>query len=251
MPKYHRRANLPPLQSESGRFNLGLLGGFDLKRQGHSLPTLTAGSQRLLAFLALRDRSVTRTAAADILWPDASEEHAHSSLRSAISRMPDAVQGSLLVGPRDLRLGEDVDVDLYRARALAHRLLNAGRDVAPADLTSRAIEMLSADLLPNWYDDWAIAEAEGWRQLRLHALESIAGHLLAAARHSYAADAALLAIQAEPLRESAHAMIIRIHIAEGNQSEALAAFNAYRVLLRKELNLEPTNQLSDLVKCLR
>jgi SARP family transcriptional regulator, regulator of embCAB operon len=101
--------------------------------------------------------------------------------------------------------------------------------------------------LPNWYDDWTIMEAEGWRQLRLHALEAIAGHLLARGRYSDAADAALLAMQAEPLRESAHGMIIRIHLAQGNQSDALAAYAHYRALLKAELGLEPTSQLSNLV----
>jgi DNA-binding SARP family transcriptional activator len=235
----------------SGQFRIGLLGGFELRHSGAVFPGLTSGSQRLLAYLALRGRSVTRTAAADTLWPDASEDHAHSSLRSAIIRLPAPVQGSVVVSSHDLRLAEKVEVDLREARALAHRLLDAGTELLPSDLDTAAINALSADLLPNWYDDWAIMEAEGWRQLRLHALEGIAGHLLVRRRYSDAADAALLAMQAEPLRESAHGMIIRVHLARGNQSDALAAFDNYRKLLREELGLEPTVQLSDLVANIR
>jgi SARP family transcriptional regulator, regulator of embCAB operon len=233
--------------ADEGRFHIALLGGFELRRGDAVLSGLTSGAQRLLAFLALRGRSVTRAAAADSLWPDVSEAHAYSSLRSAIVRLPSAVQGSVIVSPNDLRLADQVDVDLRDARALAHRLLNAGTDLELRDLDTAAINSLSADLLPNWYDDWTIMEAEGWRQLRLHALEAIAAHLLARGRHSDAADAALLAMQAEPLRESAHGMIIRIHLAQGNQSDALAAFAHYRTLLKAELGLEPTSQLSDLV----
>ena len=37
------------------------------------------------------------------------------------------------------------------------------------------------------------------------------------------------------------------HLAEGNQSEALAEFNRYRALLRAELGLDPTPRLCELV----
>jgi hypothetical protein len=64
-------------------------------------------------------------------------------------------------------------VDIRESRALAHRLVNP-RDVAQeGDLNDRAISALSADLLPDWYDDWAVVEAEDWRQLRLHALDQL------------------------------------------------------------------------------
>jgi hypothetical protein len=29
-------------------------------------------------------------------------------------------------------------------------------------------------LLPGWYDDWVLIEAQIWRQLRMHALEALA-----------------------------------------------------------------------------
>jgi DNA-binding SARP family transcriptional activator len=234
-------------QDENGRYFLGLLGGFEMSRSGQVLPEITAGSQRLLIFLALRPRAITRTSTASILWPDVSEDRAHSSLRSAISRLPRPVQGSVLVTSHDLRLAENVDVDFRASKALANRILDAGDAIDPEDLDFRAIAALSTDLVPDCYDDWAIIEAESWRQLRLHALEAIAGHLLSRGRFGTAAGAALLAIQAEPLRESAHAMLVRIHIAEGNQSEALATFSQYRDLLQTELGLEPTNLLSRLV----
>ncbi len=40
--------------------------------------------------------------------------------------------------------------------------------------------------------------------------------------------AALAAIRAEPLRESAHGALIKVFLAEGNQMEALEGFNRYR-----------------------
>jgi len=137
------------------------------------------------------------------------------------------------------------------SRALAHRLLIVDTLPSDADMTSATISALSSDLLPDLYEDWAVIEAEDWRQLRLHALEALAEQLTAAGRFGDAVEAARAAIQADPLRESAHATLIRVHLAEGNQSEALDAFTFYRALLHKELGLEPTPRLFALVSNLR
>ena len=82
----------------------------------------------------------------------------------------------------------------------------------------------------------------------MHALEALASRLHAAGRWGEAANAAGAAVRAEPLRESAHAALIKVHLAEGNQSEAVREFTRYRALLHTELGLEPTPQLCHLVQ---
>jgi DNA-binding SARP family transcriptional activator len=107
---------------------------------------------------------------------------------------------------------------------------------------------LSADLLPDWYDDWVLVEAEDWRQLRLHALEALADHLPAAGRWGEATAAARAAVRGEPLRETSHVALIRVFLAEGNVSEAIREFTSYQVLLHNELGLEPTPRLCRLIQ---
>jgi DNA-binding SARP family transcriptional activator len=208
---------------------------------------LAGGSQRLLALLGLRDRALMRAGVAGTLWPESTEEHAHSSLRSALGRLSRVSREAVVVTPLDLCLAEHVSVDIREARALAHRLLEPGAAVADSDVEAGAIRALSVDVLPDWYDDWVLVEAEEWRQLRLHALEAAADRLLSVGRFGEATGAALAAVRVEPLRESARAAVIRVHLAEGNQSEALREFARYRTLLRAELGLEPTEQLHRLV----
>jgi SARP family transcriptional regulator, regulator of embCAB operon len=53
-----------------------------------------------------------------------------------------------------------------------------------------AIAGLSVELLPGWFEDWAVLEAENWRQLRLHALEAAASILAGAGRFGEAVGAA-------------------------------------------------------------
>lgn len=230
---------------------ISLLGAFSLKVGGRSIHGLSVGSQRLLVFLALHDRAITRTAVAGTMWPDATEERAGISLRSALSRLDPATRETILVASAGLGLAETVAVDLRDAQALAHRLLAPEPSVLPADLSAEAVAALSQELLPDWYDDWVIAEAEDWRQLRMSALEALAQVLIEHGRLAEAASAARSAMKVEPLRESAHASLIRVHIAEGNQSEALRVYDRYSELLLSALGLEPTGHLTGLVTDIR
>jgi DNA-binding SARP family transcriptional activator len=226
---------------------LAVLGGFGLFWAGRVVEVPTA-SERLLAFLALHGRVAKRAAIAGILWPDVSESHAYSNLRSAITRLRGTPRRVVAASKLQLGLAEGVAVDLHHARALARRLLDPAVVLDGSELGMHAIVALSHDLLPDWYDDWAITEAEDWRQLRLHALEALAGRLIAVGRWGEAAGAAGAAVRAEPLRESARAALIRVHLAEGNQSEAVREFTRYRALLDSELGLAPTPRLRGLLQ---
>ena len=227
---------------------ISLLGSFRLRVGGESVGPLSVGSQRLLVFLALNDRAVGRAAMAGRMWPEASDERAGISLRSALSRLDTATREAILTASAGLSLADTVIVDLRSAQALAYRLLSPSDSLRNADLTTASVTALSSELLPDWYDDWVVAEAEDWRQLRMNALEALADQLIETGRLADAAGAARAAMKVEPLRESAHATLIRVHMAEGNQSEALRVYERYRALLELALGLEPTARLSGLVE---
>jgi DNA-binding SARP family transcriptional activator len=224
-----------------------VLGRFGLVAAGGASVAVANGTQRLLSLLALRDRVVHRASVAGALWPDVSESRAHASLRSALLRIPNAVRSIVSVSDAELSLADGVGVDIRDAQALAHRLLDDNALPMEGDVGRAAIVRLSSDLLPGWRDEWVIPEAEGWRQLRLHALEALTDRLASRARFGDATSAAMAAIKAEPLRESAHAALIRVHLAESNQSEALRQFERYQNLIRAELGIEPTSRLRELV----
>jgi SARP family transcriptional regulator, regulator of embCAB operon len=240
--------SLPGADSD---FVVALLGGFGLFCGG-SLLGIPGMSQRLLAFLALRGRMAKRAAVAGTLWPDASESHAYSNLRSALARLQGTARKTLATSKLELGLAESVTVDVRHAQTLAQRLLDPAVILDRSELSMAAtVPALSADLLPDWYDDWVVIEAEDWRQLRLHALEALTRRLIAMGRWGEAAGAARAAVRAEPLRESGRAALIQVHLAEGNQSEAVREFTQYRALLRAELGLEPTSRLRQLIQGLQ
>ncbi|MBC7593291.1 MAG: winged helix-turn-helix transcriptional regulator [Kineosporiaceae bacterium] len=224
-----------------------LLRGFDFQIGGKSLGSLAAGSQRLLAFVALHSTTVARDTVAGKMWPESTEQKAGISLRSALSRLDTESRNAILSASAGLRLVETVAVDFRQAQEIAGRLLKSSPQVQDSDLDAHAVALLSSDLLPDWYDDWVVSEAEDWLMMRMNALEVQSAELLKRKRYAAAAGSARAAVNAEPLRESATASLIRVHLAEGNQSDALRIYNRYRVLLRKVLNLEPTAALTELV----
>ncbi|MCA1693535.1 MAG: SARP family transcriptional regulator [Actinobacteria bacterium] len=243
-PRGHRVENA----AATGATNeVSLLGGFAFFVGGDTLIGVPPGSQRLLAYLALHGRVVTRHQVAGTFWPKSSEEHAGASLRSALSRLDRPTRRAVEVTAADLGLGEGVLVDFRHAESLARRLIGREAPLTDTDIGAPAVTALSRDLLPGWYEDWALLAAEDWRQLRLHALEAVAARLTAAARLAEAAVAAVAAVRAEPLRESARAALIRVHMAEGNQSAALGEFASYRLLLNAEFGIEPTPRLSQIL----
>jgi DNA-binding SARP family transcriptional activator len=231
----------------SMRIDISVLGGFSVAIDGRPVTGLPVGSQRLLVFLALHDRTVSRAAIAAAIWPDASAERAGVSLRSSLARLDGLGREAIVAASSKLSLTDTVTVDYIQARALAHRLLDSDTPIFDGDLAAAAIATLSRELLPDWYDEWILAESDDWRHLRATAVEALAVRLLKAGRFAEAEGAARAAMRVDPLRETPHSTLIRIHIADGNQSEALSVYEAYREALRAALDLEPTEQFSALV----
>lgn len=204
------------------------------------------GSKRLLAFVALRRGRVERRHVAGALWPVGKDDRAAGNLRSALWRLRGAGIEVLRSDKWSLSLREGVDVDVHRLNAWADRLIS--RQAQVGDLEPMDMEPDALDLLPGWYDDWTILERERLRQRVLHALEAQSRILSAAGRHADAVEAALSAIQSEPLRESAQRALIEAYLGEANWVDARRTLTGYRDLLERELGVEPSADLVRLVR---
>ena len=226
---------------------MALLDGFTLEVTGAAVGAaadeLPRGAQRLIAHLGLCGRPA-RGAIAGQLWPDVPEDHAHGSLRSALWRVQKAVPGLVDVSGGALGLAPGVRVDVREFTQWAEHVLDPGTGV---DGIAAPAIALRGELLPGWYDDWVLLERERLRQLRMHALEVLADKLAGARRYGEAVQAAYAAVRTEPLRESAHRAVVRVHLAEGNLAEAVRAYESFRGLLADELGVAPTGQMTQLL----
>lgn len=222
---------------------LALLGGFALWLNDRHV-SMSLRSQRLIAFLALHEHPIQRTYVAGILWGDYTEQRSTANLRTALARLPrEACQVVQVIG-HQLSLSEWVSVDIRETSELTRRIIDRDDRVLRIKGIHRR---LMVDLLPDWYDEWAQAERERYRELRLHALEVLCDTLAIAGDFAAAIEAGLGAVAGEPLRESAQRALIRIYLAEGNQAAAVRQYRRFRFLLDRELGLAPSPSLTALI----
>ncbi|WP_164842801.1 AfsR/SARP family transcriptional regulator [Actinoplanes solisilvae] len=204
-------------------YELHLLGGFALLRSGGAVP-VPISLQRIVAFLALRGPT-PRRATAGVLWPSTCDEKAMASLRTAVWRLRRMADG-LLNQPGDL-LALDPSVTI---------------DVAVVERTARPC----TELLPGWYDDWVIMDRERLRHWHIRLLEAAAAAAIEKADLNAAVDWALAAVASDPLRESAHRLVITALLADGNVGAARRHLTLVRNVFREQLGIAPSAQLSAL-----
>ena len=238
----------PPrrLNGTHARMSVHLLSGFQLT-SGGNVVHLPYSVERVVAYLALARGPIGRSRVAGALWPDIPERRASGALRSALWRL----QRQCGVIERDdhaLGLAPNVAVDLTDLAELTRALI-AGAE--PSALQRLPDLVDGAEILPGWDEEWLVIERERYRLLRLRALEQAGETFLAANDPARAMEASLASLSTEPYRESAHRLLVRIHLAEGNRSEALRAYRVYCRILEEELGIRPSIEMERLIATIR
>src|SRR5262245_51271091 len=100
---------------------LSLVNGFDLTLDGARI-ALSAGHQRLVAYLGLQSGAVLRGRVAAEIWPDRTDNRAVANLRSLLFRLPLACRRVVDVQTAALGLVGDVSCDVHDFVSYARRL---------------------------------------------------------------------------------------------------------------------------------
>jgi DNA-binding SARP family transcriptional activator len=222
--------------------HLSLFGGFTLDIGGRRVG-LPRHARRVLAYLSLltsRTNDIDRRLLAERLWPDAPQDRAAASVRTALWRIRRESAALVHSDHERVSLGHDIAVDVHSFQCLVARLLSTDYEPHPGELHSL---IDAVDLLPTWDEDWLVLARERLRQRRLMALESVAGRLSEQGRHLEAIELMLVVIAAEPLRESAHAIVIEAHLRQRNRADAHSHLLNYARELWLELRVHPSPQL--------
>jgi SARP family transcriptional regulator, regulator of embCAB operon len=232
-----------------------LCGTFVVELRGRRVDNLLPGRQGRLLFAYLvvsRLQPVSRNNLIDALWGDAAPADASGALNALISKTRAVVGGDVLRGRTELTLvlpaPAQVDVEVALSKLhVAESAVAIGswrRAWAPA---LSAMFVARRTFLPEVETPWA----EVWRRrladVRLRALECHAkaclgiggGELPSAER------AAGELVDAAPLRESGHLLLMRALAARGDVAEALAVYERLRILLRDELGVDPSEAVQD------
>jgi DNA-binding SARP family transcriptional activator len=220
-----------------------LLGGLRLKAAGRTLPPPdTRPGRALLGWLSLHPGPHGRSRLAGTLRPDASEQAARQSLRQALwsirRALGDSADEALVAGREEAGLSSDVvSVDVLALRERAER----------GDLEA-ATAIASETLLPELDDDWVIEARE---RIAAEVAEICARQAAAAEAAGDVAGALQWSrerARLEPLSESAHCGLIRMHAVTGDRASALRVADELRRRLSEELGVAPSAETRALVE---
>ncbi len=220
---------------------LSMLPTFELTLDGVSV-ALPSRAQRLIALLAIDDRPLCRTVVAARLWPDVVNARANASLRATLWSLPRSLPPVVQVDGNSLLLDPAIQLDLTEGRRLANAIVDGSYVHQPEGGESH----LHDDLLPAWADEWLVIEREGFRQLRLHALDELCVLHARAGRFARAVAAGLASVCSDPTRESAHRALITAHLLEGNRMEAIRQYHSYLEMAKAEMGIGPSDHLQRL-----
>lgn len=225
---------------DCGLFELDLMRSWQIRWEGEAVQ-VAARQQRLIAALAVRGPSF-RNYLAGMLWPQCPEANALESLRMAVHLTTRQLPGLLVKDGALLSLNSWVDVDLYRVRAALEKARTSSDGT-----TDLLHEFRDVDLLPGWYEDWVVFEQSRLQHDRLRALTSLSQRLAACENYEAASEAAIAALESEPLYERAVRLLVTAEMAQGNVASALLAYERYEMQLHKDMGVSPSEGLRKLL----
>jgi DNA-binding SARP family transcriptional activator/tetratricopeptide (TPR) repeat protein len=232
-------------KTSGARLGLVLLGGFAARVAPSARPlSLSLKKARaILACLALAPGGTRpRQTLTGLLWPEAGEAEARNNFRVTLSSLRTALAAAQL---RCLHIDGDtvlldldmVDVDTVTLR----RLVENGSP----DALTEAIRVYRGDLLAGLdleeapFEEWLVGEREQLRILALGACEKMLAHQLRADADEAALASAMRLLSLDPLRDSVHATVMRLHAKHGRFGQALRQYNACALALQRDLGVAP------------
>jgi DNA-binding SARP family transcriptional activator len=231
-------------------WRIELFGGLKA-RQGERVLTRfeTRKIDALLACLALGlHRAHRREVLAEQLWPDEDWDATRNRLRQGLSSLRQSLepggtceQSVLLTDRAEARLDpERVTTDVAEFEAALARAGSADAPEQAVTALRRAVALYRGELLPGYYEECILAERERLAQSYRDALARLAETLAETGDLPGAIETGRRLVAADPLREDAHAGLMRFYTAAGRASEALRQYRELERILREELGAAPS-----------
>ncbi len=219
-----------------------LFGPGEVFLNGELLPPLRArAGLKLLALLALSDRTMERARLAATLWPDSDQTQALYNLRRNLvdlrQALGDEAYRIVSTTPRTLQLelkGVLCDVrEFEKATAEA------------------AVALYRGPFMEGSSDEWVLEARSRFEMSYLSALEALSADAVENRQWSIAEDLLRKLITADPFRESAYRALMASLAAAGETAKALAVYQDLETCLLRELRSEPSQESQALVQTLK
>jgi DNA-binding SARP family transcriptional activator len=241
-------------------FDIRLFGAFQISRAGQDLrASIPEQASSILCYLLLNRQSVVhRDTIVGHYWGDSSQEKARKALRTAIWRVRSALKEEnsppiLLTEPDYVFLNGEIDfwLDVEKFEALIEQANTSHDPPQPDDVASalrKAVDLYNGDLLEGWTDDWVLFERTRLQGLYVHALSELMTHCGRQKAYHEATQYGQLILNCDPLLESVHRYLMRLHYWAGNRPASVRQYRQCEALLADELGIEPMKETRLLLK---
>jgi oligopeptide transport system substrate-binding protein len=218
----------------------------------------------LLAYLAVEsDREHRREKLAGLLWSDYPERSARTSLRRALANLRHVIGDHQASPPflktTHLTIQFNPSSNHWLDVATFSDLVEGKAGIPPEiDQLEEAVTLYKGIFLEGFsipdspaFEEWALLTKEWLQREAIAALHRLAEFYEELGEFEPAIHHTRKQIELEPLKEDAHEQLIRLLALSGRRSEAISQYDALRHLLVKELDIEPTKEMTALYEQIR
>lgn len=215
--------------------------------------------------LVHRNHTVPMDVLIEILWPGSDPAQSRKNLNQAVAALRRALEPELASGMDSryldvsdgtytLRLPPGSWVDFEAFEGGLRPFLDRQREAKPenAEALEATLALYEGDFLSEArYNEWTVLIRERLRTLYLTGLRILAHSHLTTGRPAAAIDAATRALEMDGWDEEAVLVLMRAHEAQGNLPAAIRAYERLCRRLRRDLDLPPRQDLTELYERLR
>jgi two-component SAPR family response regulator len=188
------------------------------------------------------------------LWPDQITSRANDNFHTSLRRLRNAL-GMEMVRMEDNVYRLSPTLALWHDGAEALRLIERARQSSVPDEARRwwtaAAELLAGPFAEEFYRDWAGARRQFWETRTREVLGWLADDALRQQAYEAAAGWAQRLLVLDPLDESTHALLMRIHAAAGNMIMLDQQYHELCRVVQLELGGSPSAEIRALYQRLR
>jgi DNA-binding SARP family transcriptional activator len=249
-------------ETQNGRLDFCLFGRFSVTVDGERISGLDGRRQQeLLGFLVInRDRTVTREALSETLWPE-SHGDSRRTLRQALWQVHSAFSAMALLSVLTtdngyVGLHPDADVradviELEQADKQAHASPTGRLTDAGAESLRAAASLYRGDLLQNSYASWCLVERERFRAMYLAILDKLMVNAELAGNIDEGLWYGEQVLRHDRASERTHRRLMVLRYLAGDRTGAMRQYESCARALADELDVSPgpsTRELDGLIR---
>ena len=209
--------------------------------------------------LIFRSRPHQREALAGLFWGESGTSQSRKNLRQVLWQLQSSLnlQGCqqnspvLLVEPDWVQVNPQADIwlDVEEFEKISLQVQGVcGSDLRPeqVDRLRHAVDLYRGDLLEGWYQDWCLFERERLQNIYLVMLDKLIDYCEITGDCDSGLVYGARILRYDRARERTHYQLMRLYCMDGNRTDALRQYERCVTALKEELNVAPSNEITDL-----